>query len=74
VRADRQITQEDLAFDAAVDRTTISGIENGSYNPSIDLLEKIAAALSVDIAVLFEPLRDDRKPAALPAGRKSRRR
>ncbi|WSH65632.1 helix-turn-helix transcriptional regulator [Rhizobium ruizarguesonis] len=71
IRADKKVTQENLAVDAGVDRTTISGIERGDYNISVDLLDRIAAALAIDIAVLFAvPSSGEIPPAALPAGRK----
>lgn len=71
LRTDRQISQEHLAVDSNVDRTYISGIENGSFNPSIDILERLATALSADIVELFVPL-DGNEPASpgLRAGRK----
>lgn len=53
VRVARDISQENLAFDADVDRTTISGIERGNFNPSLDLLDRLAAALAVDLVDLF---------------------
>ncbi|MEN5278793.1 helix-turn-helix transcriptional regulator [Brucella sp. TWI432] len=72
IRSSHGITQENLAVDANVDRTAISGIERGDYNPTIDLLERLAEALSVDIvdfvlkvpegAVAPRPIRAGRKP------------
>ncbi|TBF80828.1 helix-turn-helix transcriptional regulator [Rhizobium leguminosarum] len=71
VRADKKVTQENLAVDASVDRTTISGIERGDFNASIDLLDRIAAALAIDIAALFAiPNEGEAPPSTLPAGRK----
>lgn len=71
VRAAKKVTQENLAVDAGVDRTTISGIERGDFNASIDLLDRIATALAVDIAELFEiPIDGEAPPTTLPAGRK----
>ena len=71
VRAEKRVTQENLAVDASVDRTTISGIERGEYNASVDLLDRLAAALSVDISELFAiPPSGAKKPESLPAGRK----
>ena len=70
VRAEKRITQENLAVDAAVDRTTISGIERGEFNASVDLLDRLAQALAVDILVFFEIPSEDEKPKPLKAGRK----
>lgn len=47
-------TQDDLATDAKVCRTTISQIENGRVdNIQLGTLKKIAAALNSDIQTLF---------------------
>lgn len=71
VRAAKRVTQENLAVDASVDRTTISGIERGDYNASVDLLDRLAEALSVDISEFFAiPPSGAQKPETLPAGRK----
>ncbi|QHG74434.1 helix-turn-helix domain-containing protein [Ensifer adhaerens] len=67
----KKITQEHLAVDANVDRTEISGFERGEYNPSVDLLDRLATALSVDISDLFVDRQDSGAPPdPLKAGRK----
>lgn len=72
VRAARKLTQENLAVDAGVDRTAISGIERGEYNASVNLLDRLAVALSVDISVFFEiPHEGDAVPEPLKPGRKA---
>jgi transcriptional regulator with XRE-family HTH domain len=48
-------SQERLAEAAALDRSYIAGIEVGARNPSLKAIEKLAAALSVAPAQLFEP-------------------
>ncbi len=71
LRIAQKITQENLAVDAAIDRTVVSDLERGKHNPSVDLLDRLASALSVDISVFFsEPRPDDKEPEALKAGRK----
>ncbi|WP_112811949.1 helix-turn-helix transcriptional regulator [Ensifer sp.] len=71
IRSSKKITQEHLAVDANVDRTAISGIERGEYNPSVDLLDRLVAALSVDISDLFVDREDSGSPPEpLKAGRK----
>ncbi|MGH6810283.1 MAG: helix-turn-helix transcriptional regulator [Ensifer adhaerens] len=47
IRSSKKISQEHLAVDARVDRTAISGIERGEYNPSVDLLDRLVPALGV---------------------------
>jgi transcriptional regulator with XRE-family HTH domain len=46
-------SQELLAEHAAMDRSYVAGIEVGVRNPSLKALERLAAALSVDLWVLF---------------------
>jgi len=53
LRSDRNITQEDFATDSGFDRGYISGVERGVRNPSLLVLERIAKALHVDVAELF---------------------
>ncbi len=50
LRVARAVSQENLAVDASVDRSSISEIEGGTFNPSIDLLDRLANALEVDVA------------------------
>ncbi|KAB2727995.1 helix-turn-helix domain-containing protein [Brucella anthropi] len=74
IRSSQGITQENLAVDANVDRTAISGIETGDYNPTIDLLERLAEALSVDIADLVSQVPEGAEaPRPMRAGRKPKR-
>lgn len=51
-------SQEELAFDAHVDRTYISAIERGAANPSVETMANICHGLGVTLAVLFEALDD----------------
>ena len=63
LRTVQQMSQETLAFDAGVDRTSISGIENEDFNPSIDLLDRLATVLRADVAeFLKKPQPDDELP------------
>jgi transcriptional regulator with XRE-family HTH domain len=47
------LSQEELAFQADLDRTYISQIERGISNPSILVILKISIALKVEFAELF---------------------
>lgn len=67
-RLEMRLSQEQLALRSEVDRTYISGLERGLRNPSVDLLDKLAAVLSVDTVRLFE-VSDDELPKPLPRGR-----
>lgn len=74
IRSSQGITQENLAVDANVERTAISGIETGDYNPTIDLLERLAEALSVDIVDLVSKVPEGAQaPRPMRAGRKPKR-
>ena len=52
-RLERELSQEQLAFEAEIDRTYVSQIERGVINPSLHVLWKIANALSVDVIDLL---------------------
>ena len=43
----RGLSQEELGFEAGLDRTYISGIERGIRNPTVLIVGKIARALRV---------------------------
>lgn len=74
IRVAKNLSQEALGVDANVDRTYVSGIETGGYNPSVALLERLASALDTDIVEFFKmPDRRRRPPAPLSPGRKRTR-
>lgn len=71
LRAARRISQERLAADAGVDRAYISELEREEGNATVDLLDRIAAVLDVQIVEFFvEPPPGAKRPATLPKGRK----
>lgn len=53
-RESRRWSQENLAFEAGLHRTYISGVERGVRNPTVLILFKISKALGVPTAVLLE--------------------
>ncbi|WP_342740018.1 helix-turn-helix transcriptional regulator [Bradyrhizobium sp. B117] len=53
IRVSRGISQEKLAHEARIDRSYLSGLERQSKNPTIDLLERIAEALGVQLFEFF---------------------
>lgn len=72
IRVELALSQEKLAADAGVDRAYLGGIERETENPTVDVLERIALALDVPLASLFEgPRRGERKPSPLKRGRKA---
>ncbi|MCZ7451009.1 helix-turn-helix transcriptional regulator [Agrobacterium rhizogenes] len=50
IRNERNVSQEELAFRANIDRSYLSQIETGKRNPSLRLLAKIADSLGVKVA------------------------
>ena len=57
LRRARGLSQEELALRAGVNRGYMGKLENAKYAASLDMLEKIAAALSVDPSALVAPRR-----------------
>lgn len=53
IREKQELSQEEIAFRARLDRTYISGIERGRRNPSIRSLQRIADALGIKLDILF---------------------
>ena len=53
LRAERRLTQEQLAKDIGVTRATIIAIEGGGYNPSLELAFRVARYFNTDINTIF---------------------
>ena len=74
IRVLRGISSEALAANAGVDRAYVSRIERAVANASIDVLERIATVLAVEMAELFAiPQADDERPKPLRGGRRRSR-
>lgn len=74
LRVERGMPQERLAFDASVDRSYLGGLERGGENPTLAVLERIAAVLAVELTELFVPIPEaGKKLPRLKSGRKPRR-
>ena len=54
LRAEKGLSQEELAHRADLHRTYISGVERGIRNPTVTVLEKIAGALETTIGQLTD--------------------
>ena len=67
IRAAKGLSQEDVALEASVNRTYLSDLEREVYSASLDVVERIAAALDVDPLDLLKP------PSMLPKDRHVRR-
>jgi transcriptional regulator with XRE-family HTH domain len=71
VRVSRGISSEALSADAGVDRAYVSRIERAVANPTVDVLERIARVLGVEIGELFAvPAPHEERPVPLPGGRR----
>jgi len=53
-RAEKKITQQQLAEAAGVTRATILAIEKGDYNPSLELAFRLAKFFETDINSIFK--------------------
>ena len=73
IRIGRGISQEVLAVDAGIDRTYVSRIERSLENPSVDVVERFALALSVEITDFFRrPAKGEKLPPVLKKGPKGK--
>lgn len=52
-RKELNLTQEDLAYSADIDRTYIGYVENGKQNITVAMLNKFAKALQLNIKDFF---------------------
>ena len=50
-RSENNITQEELAKMAGTQKSNISRLESGNYNPSLDFLIKIAKCLGKEVKI-----------------------
>ncbi len=53
IREERGLSQQGLADASGVNKATINQIERGRRSPNVETLEKLAAALSVEVADFF---------------------
>lgn len=53
-RVEQNITQEDLANRIGTQKSNISRLESGNYNPSLSFLEKVARGLGKEIHIVMK--------------------
>jgi transcriptional regulator with XRE-family HTH domain len=71
IRVAAGVSQERLAADAQIDRAFLGGMEREIENPSIDTIDKVAAALAVPLDELFsQPPEGAEPPQPLRGGRR----
>lgn len=54
LRKERGMSQETFAYESGIDRRYMSDIENGKRNISLDILERIADKLEIQLSSLFQ--------------------
>ena len=54
LRKDKKLSQEKFSYEADMERTYLTHIENGRKNISLSTLEKITAALGVSVKDFFD--------------------
>lgn len=55
-RKEKKMTQADIARRTGIPRTNITRFESGRYNPSLEMLVKIAAALDMKLELILKQL------------------
>ena len=58
IRHERELSQDDLAYEAEISRSYLSQIEKGKFHVSLKIIGKLAPVLQVEPAEFFRrPLR-----------------
>jgi transcriptional regulator with XRE-family HTH domain len=71
IRVQQELSQENLAVDAGIDRTYVSRLERGMENPTVAVLQRLAEALDTQIEKFFViPATHESSPKPLPGGRR----
>ena len=55
LRIERGLSQEELAHLTGIDRTYVSHLERLRYNPTLDMVERLAKSLNVEPLELLRP-------------------
>ena len=61
MRIKQNLTQNELASRTGIDQADISKLENGTKNPSLKLLKKLAAGMGMQLKIEFVPMQATRK-------------
>lgn len=56
-RISQNLTQKELAERTGINQADISKLENGTRNPSLKLLKRLAAGMGMRLRLVFEPIR-----------------
>ena len=61
MRIKQNLTQQELASRTGIEQADISKLENGTKNPSLKLLKKLAAGMGMQLKIEFVPMQATRK-------------
>ena len=61
MRIKQNLTQKELASRTGIDQADISKLENGTKNPSLKFLKKLAAGMGMQLKIEFVPMQATRK-------------
>lgn len=53
-RKSKRMTQEELARKVGVPRTNITRFESGKYNPTLEMMVKVASAMGMKLSIKLE--------------------
>ena len=57
LRISQNLTQEDLAKRTGINQSDISKIENGTRNPSLKMIKRLADGMGMNVKIVFTPKR-----------------
>ncbi len=60
-RIEQNLTQKELATRTGINQADISKLENGTKNPSLKLLKKLANGLGMQLKIQFVPMQSLQK-------------
>lgn len=66
-RKERGLTQQQLANVSGVDRANIARFENTNYNPTVEMLTRLAASMGKKLVISLEEDESDRQKRILEA-------
>lgn len=55
-RLEQNLTQKELAAKTGINQADISKLENGTKNPTLKLLKKLASGLGMELQISFVPM------------------
>ena len=56
IRKEKKITQKELAERTGINQADISKLENGTRNPSLKMLKRLAAGMGMALKIEFVPM------------------